>query len=763
MPSSNTNAKWWLFATTAISLAGIAAPALAADPAAPAAAPAAAPSAGVAEVVVSARRRAESVQKVPVAVSIVNGTQATQKNLNDIQDISAEVPAVDFRTGASNKDRTIFVRGLGTISTSPGVEMSVSTVVDGVVMDRPGMATPDIVDLDHIEVLRGPQGTLFGKNASAGVINIITKSPSSTPTGWIDGSYYEGNEYRLAGGVSGPITDTLKGRLALFGAQYDGNVKNLYDGDTVNGYQHEGGRAKLVYTPTSNLTLSLNGDYTHSVDTTPTGVWASTSQVAYPTNVVTPSAPLAAALAAQGIVAGPDNRTISDDINSHVVDDNGGVSLQADWGFGDGYKLTSITAWRDWRNVQTQDYDQTSGLSASIPHIEDLGHVAFTQTSEELRVASPKGQFVDYVVGFYYLDAVDHESYARDVTRILSGVQTFDHGLNDYGTRDANYAVFGEANLNFTSNFRAIAGFREVWDDLSYYTDRVSTATAAHSVTGVQPSFADSGSETKDGWAGRVGLQYDISPDSMAYATVSRGYKGPAYNVFFNEALANTPPLNPETSEDYEIGFKSQLLDHRLQIDLAGFIENFQNYQANSTQVVSGALVTNLVNAGSVTSQGVEGDIVAKPIEPLTLTANFAYDDAHVVDFPCPPGSAISCNINGKPLPFAPKWKFHLEGDYLYPLTNDIDLDLDTDYNWQSAIQYQLSETPDTIQPQYGIWNASIGLVGTTQGWSARLLVKNITNQHYSSYLSHGDVFGVVRWVPRDDDRYFGVNLRKEF
>ena len=321
----------------------------------------------VAEVVVTARHRDESLQSVPISIAVVNGAAAAAKNLNDIGDIASQVPSVDFRTGASNKDRTIFVRGAGTISTSPGVEPSVSTVVDGVVMARPGQATVDLIDLDHIEVLRGPQGTLFGKNASAGVINIITKSPTSTPSASIDAAYYQGNEYRVGGTVSGPITDELKGYLSAFTGHYDGNVKNLYTGETVNGYEHTGGRGKLVYTPSSALTLTFAADFTHSVDTVPTGVFASASQIAYPTNAVTTNTALAAELAGQGINPSADNRTISTNVNSTVHDQNGGVSMQADWAMGGGYTLTSITAYRLWENHQFQDYDQLSVYNASLP------------------------------------------------------------------------------------------------------------------------------------------------------------------------------------------------------------------------------------------------------------------------------------------------------------------------------------------------------------------------------------------------------------
>lgn len=743
---------YWLVGAAALALADAASAAADAD---------SAPQ--VAEVVVTARHRDESLQKVPISVAVVNGADALAKNLNDIGDISAEVPSVDFRTGASNKDRTIFVRGIGTISTSPGVEPSVSTVVDGVVLGRPGQATEDLLDIDHIEVLRGPQGTLFGKNASAGVVNIVTKSPTSTLTGAFDGSYFEGNEYRLSGYASGPLTDNVKGLVSGFFGHYDGNVYDRATQQEVNGYDHAGARAKLVYTPTADLTLTLSGDFTHSLDSTPSGVWVSARQVAYPTGAVSTNAALAGALTAEGVTPSADNRTISDNDHTNVHDDNGGVSLQADYDLGGGWRLTSISAWRGWRNNQFQDYDQLSTLSASLPQAEDIGHVSFHQTSEELRIASPKGRLVDFVAGLYYLDAVDTETYERDVHRIISGANVADYGLNHYGSSDSNYAVFGEANVNLTQRFRLIVGARGVLDDLSYYTDRISTATATHSVTGVQPSFADTGSAERAGVAGRAGLQYDISPDVTTYVTYSHGYKGPAYNVFFNEAQANTGLLNPETSNSYEIGLKSRSFGGRLQVDLAGFITDFSNFQANSTQIVSGALVANLVNAGTVTTRGVELDAVAKPFAGFTLKFDGAFDDAHVVNFPCPAGAPASCDINGEPLPFAPKWKLHVDGDYRKPITDRFDLDLDTDYNWQSKTQYQLAETADTIQPAYGIWNASLGLIDPHAGWAVRFLVKNITDEHYSSYLSHGTLGGLVRWVPRDDDRYVGVNVHKDF
>ena len=639
---------------------------------------------------------------------------------------------------------------------------SVSTVIDGVVLARPGQATVDLLDLDHIEVLRGPQGTLFGKNASAGAVNIITKNPTDAFHAYADASYFEGDEYRLGAGVSGPILgDALLGRLSLLTSEYDGNVTNRYYDDKVNGYRRNGGRLTLLAKPISNLTLTFNADLTDSTDSVPTGVFVASGRVAYPTNVLTPNAALAGALASEGIAVGANNTTISNNENSDARDRNSGVSLQADWAFGDGYNLTSITAYRKWLNAQNQDYDQLSTLTAALPQLVDRGEVNFYQVSQEFRIASPKGRFFDYVAGLYYLHDEDDELYRRDITQLAAGGDVSNFGAAHYGTVADDVAVFGEGDFNLTRSLRLILGYREIYDNLSFYENRLSSSAAA--LTGIRPSFAATGATNELNESYRTGLQYDINPSTMAYFTYSRGYKGPAFNVFFNLQPTDTMALKPETSNDYELGVKSRLLENRVQANLVVYRTDFDNFQANFQDEVNGALITRLINAGSVRSQGVEGDITAVPVKDLNLYFAFARTDATVVSFDCPVGSPVSCDVNGQPLPFAPKWKLDVQGDYVVPIYGDYALDLQSDYNWQSDTQYSLAETPDTIQRAYGIWNASIGLLQRKDGWSARFLAKNLLDTHYSSYLAYGDLGGVARFVPRDNDRYVGVNLHKDF
>ncbi len=722
----------------------------------------ASPGSGPEQVTVTARRRSEPLQKVPVSVSVITGKQAARDNLTDLQDILQKVPSANFRNATSNKDQAVFIRGLGTISTSPGVEPSVSTVIDGVVLARSGQATLDLLDIDHVEVLSGPQGTLFGKNASAGVVNVVTTQPTAAFHAYTDTSYFSDTEYRLKAGVSGTLVPgTLTGLINMLVSGYDGNVSDTVNDKTVNGYRHDGVRTRLAWTPSDQTRVTLGLDYLRSTNTAPNGVFVSTQQQAFPTDLVTRSVPVANALAGSGIVPGKDNTTINQDLRSRVEDDNGGASVTVDQKLGGDYTLTSVTAYRRWQNTQHQDYDQLGQVAAGLPAIRDQGNLDFYQASQEVRIASPKGRFFDYVAGLYYLHDEDDEDYGRQVSQ-LAGRETLNNlGLANYGTVANNYAIFGEGNVNLTKSLHVILGLRVLRDDLGYDFDRASTSATA--ITGVRPSFSSSGSTAENGYVDRIGLQYDLAPNAMTYFTYSRGYKGPAYNVFFNMQATDTDALKPETNNTFEVGLKSQLLRRRVTLDLAAFISDFSNYQANFLDSVDGALVTRLINAGSVSTQGVEFNLSTRPIRNLNLAVVGAYLDAHVDQFNIPAGSPPSSNVNGEPLPFAPRWKLDLRGDYLVNLSENFDLDVGSDYDWQTRTQYSLTETPGTIQDTYGIWDINASLIDHARRWSLTAIVKNVLDTHYSNLLAFGNLGGVIRDVPRDNGRYAGFTLHKDF
>lgn len=720
------------------------------------------------DIVVTARFRTESLQNVPIAVSVVNGAAAASRNLNNIQDIAATVPTLDFRTGASNKDRNIFIRGVGTITTSPGVESSVSTVVDGVVLVRPGQATFDLIDLERLEVLRGPQGTLFGKNASAGVVNIVTKAPTETQTGVIDVGYYEGNEYRARALLSGPLSEKIGYSISGLYGKFQGNVWNRGTNHWVNGYERYGARGKIVAKPTEDVTITLAGDYLHNTDTTPNGVYAGTYRSAYVGGILTRTnnAGLATLLGQEGVTAGPNNKVVNTTTDSRVVDDNYGGSLTLEYRPGD-YAVTSITAYRQWRNHQTPDWDQRSIYSAnpSFPQGFDDGYVHFNQFSQELRLASPQGNLIDYVVGAYYLKADTDERYARTVFQNAGGIQTTNTGVANYGTRAENIALFGEANLHATDKLTFIAGARLIHDKLSYYHSRnsVTPANPTGGATAIRVSIPyNSGETNRWDWSGRFGVQYKIVPQATIYATYSRGYKGPAYNVFFNMQAFDQIALAPETSNSYEVGIKGNALGGKVSGSLTGYWTDYSGYQANfqDTFGTPPAPVTRLINAGTVRTRGIEAELTARPTDRLTVNFAGVYSNARVRNFNCPTGATCATKT-GDVLPFAPDWKLSGGGAYRIPV-GDLNVELQSDWTFRSETQFTLTQLPYTVQPAYGIWNASIALISDRK-WEVRGLVKNILDTHYSNALGDGTTAGFVRFVPRDNDRYFGVNARYSF
>lgn len=694
-------------------------------------------------VTVTATRREETLQSVPVAVTVVDGEQLERDNRNGVAALAQQVPSLNFRTNASNKDTALFIRGVGTISTSPGVEPTVATVIDGVVYGRPGQATLDLLDLERVEVLRGPQGTLFGKNASAGVLNIVTKAPEEAFHGYIDQGWYTGNESRTRFGIGGAlIPGVLKGSLTTLVSSYDGNVDNKANGQEVNGYNHRGARGKLEFTPNDDLTVTLAADYMTAHDDAANGVIS---------QVLTPA--FGSALAP--VSASSHNQNIVSDYRSHVEDTNKGLSAQVDYALGD-FTLTSITAWRGWDNTQWQDGDRLASISAAYPGTEDKGELSYDQYSQELRLASPKAQFAEYVAGLYYMHAKDDETYRRD----LVTTTVIQRGVADYGTTSDSVAAFGETTLHFTPRLRGIVGLRFTHDYLAY--DHRRTSTSATTVSGIQPGTRSEGSVDEDGWSGRLGVQYDLTDNVMSYLTYSRGYKGPAYNVFFNMQPRDTDALKPETSNTWELGIKATAWNDRLTANAALFHSDYDNYQANFYDTVAGQVVTRLINAGSVTTQGAELDLAVQATRQLKLSAALAYTHARIDEFACPAGAAASCNVDGKPLPFAPDWKSYARADYTIPLDNGLDIELGTDYSWQSEVQYDISQNADTKQGAYGIWNASAALADYNNGWRVALLGKNLADKSYSPLLASGTGY-IYRAVARDDRRYFGIQVRKDF
>ncbi len=713
--------------------------------------------------IVTSTRRVESAQDIPLAVSVVSSRQAEDRSIKNTAGLATLIPVLNFRTGASNKDTSLFVRGVGTISTSPGVEPSVSTVIDGVVLARPGQATLDLYDIERVEVLRGPQGTLFGKNASAGVLNISTLNPDSEAISYLDLAYLgAGNERRIKAGTSQPLSDSLALSLNALYADYDGNATNLFDGSKVNGYEKRGIRGKLAWSPVDKVKLIFAADTIVSDDTIPNGVVTATSTIAYPTGVVSSFPTFAAAIAP--VVATAENRQINTNFPTHVEDLNQGLSLQADLQLGT-YTLTSITAYRIWENDQYQDGDRTALATNAVTQSHDIGNLELDQFSQELRLASDKSKRFDYLTGLYYFKTNNDERYRRDIIQVDTlGTPTTNFGVADYSITATSTSAFCEGTFKITPRLRALLGARLTHEKLSYTHARTSSSTAA--LPGIRTAFSSSSQTDDDGLSGRAGLQFDLTPGVTTYLTYSKGYKGPAYNVFFNMQAIDTISVAAEESDSLELGLKSTFLEKRVRLNLALFQTDYTGYQANFADSVNGAPVSRLINAGDVQTKGAELDLTARVTRDLTLTTSIAYNRARIEKFNLPsgltPAQIAAANIDGKPLPFSSDLRLWSNATYRFKVGTKHYMSLSTDYRWTDDTQYDLGQFADTQQPAYGIWDAGLTFSDHNERWRTTLLVKNIADKSYAAYLARGGQF-VNRWVPRDDTRFIGIQTRYQF
>jgi iron complex outermembrane receptor protein len=782
------------------SLVALCAPALAQEVASDA------PEEAVAEIIVTAQKRAERLQDVPVAVSVVTGEQIGRTGGLNIENAQYLVPSLNFRKSGVPINQTIFLRGVGTSTFSIAGEPSVSAVVDGVVLARAGEAFTPLVDIARIEVLRGPQGTLFGKNSSAGVINIVTVRPGDELGGTVEGGFFfdNGTEWRLRGAVDLPLGDDIRARLTGFYADYDGNIVNETYDRRVNGYTQYGLRGLVEIDLSDNVDFTLIADWRKSdddccaeviaepavqADGTPTPAFVQRAAVALPT------------------LRGNRTRSVRNNLINRSEETAWGVSgeLNADLG---PLSFTSITAYRSYDNREIRDGDFLDTIYVGIPQSHDDGPQTGTTFSQEFRVASPGDQRLDYTLGAYFSKADTERTFTRSNIRCTAstlpaqgiltpcstapGVSTIDFpvGTATFGSTFTNFALFGQGSFDVTERFRLLGGLRFTIDQLDVFHSRTTPVPGAS-----QPPFDSGvfnngrgggtpngipwrGKTTAENLSGKAGAQFDLSDDSMAYATYARGYKGPAFNVFFNLTTTGTPPLDPETADSFELGLKNSLLDGRLVLNIAGFYAKYKNFQANNPDIdpVTGARITRFTNAGSISTRGVELDFIARPIEDLGLSGGLAYTDAKVDRFNVAPGAPPTDIVpSGTPLAYAPKWKASLSGDYRIRTGGFADIEVAVQTSYQSSqlalfVPSQFIRDRSWIKP-YGLVDASVALVEQDDRFRLSFIVRNLFDQSFTAAISDGGPLSggntgnsSLRYIiPREADRSFGLTGRVNF
>lgn len=736
----------------------------------------------VGDIVVTAQRREENVQDVPVAVSVVSGDALARRGSTDISDLQALAPSVAFAQGNELRNNSIRIRGVGTDVFTTGIEPSVSTVIDGVVLQRPGSAFTDLGDIERVEVLRGPQGTLFGKNSSAGVVNVITRSPSfGSFSGSVSGLVAEDNEYRLNGAVGGPLAENIAFRLAAFYRTQDGVVRNRRTNDTLNDQEAFGARLKLSLRASDRLTVQFSGDYSK----------LNSNVGALPIRVATDN-PKALST---GTPVGPGNDQVNLDVQPFVDQENYGGSVTVDYELGD-YTLTSITAYREFSNVSDVDLDGTQAqLVLSNFNIESS-----KTTTQEVRLTSPKSDTFDFVLGAYYFDGSVFNLLNRPGLNIASAAVV---SINPDGTLNRtspygllagfstvfseNISAFGQANLHLGDRLTLTGGLRYLREKQRLEFTRPQSAffngTAAPATN---PAFTPpDGRFEDDRLIGKGAVTFEATDDLTLYASYSTGYKseGITSSLGLTAAQNAVQPAPAETSELIEGGVKMRLFDRRLTLNLTAFRTTFKDYQA---QVYNAAVGLNIItSAGKVEIPGFEVEFQANPFEGFTLNGGVTYLDAKFKDLPfgpcfsgqtvaqgCVPtlinGATVSVqNLNGKPFIVAPDWRFTLSGRYGREVAAGTEAFVQLDYRWQDKIIFEISQNPFMRQREYGVADLIAGVNFGDGRYEISTFAKNLFDLQYVSNVvpngASGGANSYIQNIPRDFHRYVGASFRAKF
>ncbi|HEY2751206.1 TonB-dependent receptor [Phenylobacterium sp.] len=732
---SNTSLPTWLVVGLAASLCAGAAQA--------------ADAAHVEEVIVTAQKRAENVQDVPSAVQVVSGTQLAAAGVREFTDLTKLAPSLVVRPAEQPVNSSVSIRGIGTFAFSIGVEPSVAIQVDDVPVAFQARAFTDLSDIERIEVLRGPQSTLYGKSASAGLINIVTRSPTTTLSGGLDALATSDDEYGVGGHLSGPITDQLAYRLSANYDKFEGNVRNVFTGDKAGGRDFASVHGKLVWTPTQTFTATLGWNYVNGGTTVGRPFIALAPNATLRGNPALPPSVFQA-----GITVGPENTDFANNFKARTDYDDNSQSLKLEWDLGFA-TLISITGNDNYKVTDLLDVDETA---STLIDNRQIGYFKSGQFTQEVRLVSRGDEPLRYTVGAYYADV----DFVRNFFR-----GPYFSQARWYATSGSKQtAAFGQLDWEFIPGTTATGGLRFQNEKIDYTFDDILN----------NAMFA--GNASDDFWTYHAALNHKFTEDLMGYVSYSTGHKGQTYDLTtgFNLNRQLAGPIQPETSKSWEAGARSQLFDHRLTLNVTAFHTEYENFQAQGIETLpDGTSNFRLANVGKLRTQGVEVDSTARLSEEWRLSASGAYVDAQITSFPvaqCFPlqtaaqgclGSPGRQNLGGATPAQSPKWKFSADLDYTHQLASSpLEIVGTGSYSYQSRVNYSLNQDPQTVQKAYGILNLTGGVRDPLHHYEVMAFVNNVFDEHYYANIfdqagTYNNQLATQVILPRDFKRFAGV------
>ncbi|MEY4237459.1 MAG: hypothetical protein RL339_60 [Pseudomonadota bacterium] len=731
------------------------------------------------EIIVTARHRDERAQDIPVALSVLGGDLLTKTNTTSVADLAKLAPSLSFQ-GYNPRNTNLNIRGLGNniAVASDGLDPGVGFYIDGVYYNRPGTAAFDLIDIERIEVLRGPQGTLYGKNTTAGAISVTTAKPKFVPE--VNAELSAGNLgfLQAKAAVNVPLVDDLLAmRLSGSVTSREGVLTNQFTGKKLNNRNSYLLRGQLLFTPGSNVSVRLIGDYAKQKQDCCAQVLAGIVAPANGKNFRT-----IVGLFGYTPVIDPFARVAVNDRAPLIENESGGASAQIDIDL-PGATLTSISAWRFWNWTPQGDLDFTPLSAFAAADNADRQD----QYSQELRIASSGSSKIDYVAGlFFYDETIDQHltvRYGPAATQlvinqalpalILNGVSKID--TNRYHT--TSLAAYGQATLHLSDALSLTAGLRYSHDNKrgNYSAVAAGGIPLAGPLAAFAPlraAFATSGAfdvQSKGGkLSGLANLSYRINSDVMVYASYSRGNRSGGLNLT-QLATGISPVVAPESIDAYELGLKSSLLDNRLIFNVAAFLQDDRNYQATVADPTRLAVVY-LSNVPKVRSKGFEVDMRGAVSDNFSVYGALAYTDAKLVLFPaaaCPLelSNQNTCDLSGYPIPGIPKWSASFGGEFTQPVTvfaAPSEAYLGFDYSYRSSVNNGGVSAATELDPLHLV-NARLGVRALNRRMDLSVWVKNLFDKQYFSDIAPGVGNTGLLTAQLGDERTFGVTARFHF
>ncbi len=685
------------------------------------------------EIVVTATKRSVSAQDIPISISAFDSERLNASGVNDIKDV--QFLAAGIHVGGNRNYTAVTVRGIGGDLNLPGTSSGVAVHLDGVYLGQRTQLGRALFDLERIEVLRGPQGTLYGRNATGGSVNILSKSPSDEFEAGLTLAAGNYDLLETEGYISGPLAgDQLQARVAFQNVSRDGYTNDVFAGHSIDNADSSSVRTHLLFEPNDRFQMNLIADYTKD-ESVPVPVLSRGIE----------SVSTLGELLGGSLASGRNRNGNTRDVQDVEA---WGVNLKAEWLF-DTFTVNSITAYRETDLFQRYDSD---GTEANVIFV-DRSVKNTEQVSQEFNVKSNSDGDFEWIVGAYFFSEDD---FYEELVPVPPLGFTLAFGVSDL--RSTAYAAFSELSYQLTDKLAITAGLR-------YSLEEKEIAEFSGFVGSIETA------ELEDDWTSftpKLSMTYSLSDDQTLYATIGKGFKSGG----FNGGVLQGEGFDPEEVTNYEIGFKSILMDGRLRANMAIFRMDYEKLQVQVPKInpLTGLPLLAIDNAAEAVSQGLEIELQAAITERFSLNANLAYLDAEFDSYETVDElrGGASFDLSGNRLPASPEWAFNVGAEYEFDL-GDWTGRVRGEYIYQDDTYYTPFEALPSVaelrgQEQYDLFNVRLMFADSEGKWEIASYVKNITDEEVSEYVNIQPV--TLGYLKRDflmPPRTYGVSVSHRF